>query len=143
MPLSPGPELLAVDVPQHLPPALLLPARVPQELHELIPVPPRLRHAEPRHGCAAPCGAVPSRADSARETKAKGTERPTEPPARGWGRPYCAPPPPRALPGPKPRIVVGGSGPGRGAAGGRAQSCAAVRAAWAGRSTQVRRTGVP
>lgn len=48
--ISPAPELLVVDGPQRFPQARLLSARVPQELHELIPPQTGLRHAEPRHG---------------------------------------------------------------------------------------------
>lgn len=50
--LSPDPKLLGVDASQLVPPAFLLPARVPQELHELIPKAPALRQAELRHGRA-------------------------------------------------------------------------------------------
>lgn len=48
--LSPAPKLQVVNAPQRVPPALLLPARVLQELHKLIPPLPGLCHAEPRHG---------------------------------------------------------------------------------------------
>lgn len=126
---SPGAELAAVDGAQRVPAVLLLPARVPQELHELLPAAPRLRHAEPRHGRAEPGRAEPSRdvlspgtcrAEPGRaglglapqgETKAKGAE-PHGParlgpgPGRGGAAPAqglsAAPPGPGLDPDPDP-----------------------------------------
>lgn len=104
MQFSPGPELLAVDVPQHVPPAFLLPVRVPQELHELIPVPPRLRHAEPRHGRAEQRRAEPvwlrKGNESERGRTPHGTARPgMGPPLRRSAAPTSPTRPPAPNPG--------------------------------------------